>query len=1258
MARTGPPRPARSTLIAVVTAAILIPLQATSPAAAAEKSPNPNAPSVRAGARTGVSTDNLSATARAAAISGPTRPVAAALAAPVALTGAHWIWYPEGDPATSAPAATRYLRRTFTVPAGAYSDAQLVVTGDDTVDVWVNGTFLAGSTRAADSWKRAHYFDLAAVLRPGGNTIALAARNTTTGPAAVLGRLHIVSAAGTVDLITDGSWRAGNAVPENWVDPAFVDSAWPAAKDLGAYGIGPWNSDVVTPDPAAASPVALSGLTVERRTNPIGVGRTPRFGWRLTSGTNGQIQGRYQVNVGTSANASDVWDSGQVASAQSVDVAYGGPALVSNRTYFWRVRVWDAQGRAGAWSAAARFDTAIFEAWPAAFIGAGGARSLTGANWIWYPEGDPTVSAPAATRYFRRTFTLTSVPARSSLVVTGDDSADVWVNGTKVSTSRRAADSWKRATTVDVTSFLRTGANTVAVAATNGDAASPAGVIATIGGIVTDGAWKSAQSGPAGWEQPSFADSSWPAAKVLAAYGSGPWGSQVLVPTPAPYLRKGFAVSKPVARARLFATALGLHDTYLNGARVGVERLSPGWTDYAKRLQYRGYDVTAAIRQGDNALGAVIGNGWYSGNIGFAGSQRYGTSPWYSARLVVEYTDGTSTAINSDSSWRTTPSGITSDDLYAGEDQDARLAVAGWNNPGFNDTAWAAATVYTGAQPNLVPQVDPGVTVQQEIRPVRITQPSAGVWVADLGQNFTGWNRLRVRGAAGAKVTVRHAEILNANGTIYTANLRAAQATDTFTLAGTGADEVFEPRFTVHGYRYVELTGFPGTPTADSITGLAAWTAGASTGTFTTSDALVNQVQHNILWGARSNMLSVPTDCPQRDERLGWTGDIAAFSATSTFNFDTYGLLDKFSDDLVDAQQSNGAFTDVAPAVIGGAGKAGWGDAGVIVPYNVWQRYGDVSVINQHFTAMTRWVDYLRGTSGADLIRNQDTFGDWLNVNDNTANDLTSTAFFGWSARLVSRMAAAAGRSAEAASYGTLADQVAAAFTNRFVAADGTVSGNSQTGYVLALAFGLVPQNRVQAVADKLAAKVAERSGHLSVGFMGVENLLPVLAEHGHLATAYQILQQPGYPGWGYMNSRGATTIWERWDGIREDGSLQDPGMNSFNHYGLGSVGDWLYRSVGGVAPASPGYRTVLIAPRPGGSLTSATADLTTSYGQTRSEWSRSGSALTLKVIVPPNATATVRVPASSVSAPAEAVSLGGTSYALGSGTYTFTGTV
>jgi alpha-L-rhamnosidase len=1200
-------------------------------------------------------------------------PTTAAAATPVSLSGAHWIWYPEGDPSSSAPAAYRYFRKSFSVAAGAVSDAQLVVTGDDSVDVWLNGKPLGASPRVVDSWHNAVYVDLQSALTAGTNTIALASKNSNAGPAGVIGHVHVVTGGGTTDVVTDGSWKSFQTVPTGWEQSGFGDGSWPAAKDLGVYGMSPWNSDVVAPDPGAASPLSVAGATVEHRANPLGVDAAqPRFGWKLVSTSAQQRQAAYEVSVSsTNANTGDVWGSGRVPSSQQVDIVYGGPALSSMKRYFWRVRVWDTQGRVSGWSATQTFETGLrtpATEWTGDFIGQPAVNAdLSGATWIWYNEGDPAAGVPPATRYFRRTFSLASAPTSATLVVTGDDTADVWVNGVQVSTSPRAYQSWQQAAVLNLAGRLAAGTNTIAISSEN-TTQSPAGMIAKLtvtGGptVSTDTAWKSFQTAPANWNQSGFNDSAWPAAKAVATYGTGPWGANVVAAKAAPLVRKGFTVSKPVASARLLTTALGLHETRLNGAKVGSDVLAPGWTDYDKRLQYKVYDVTGQIRQGDNALGAWLGNGWYSGSLGFAGSQHYGTQPWYSAQLVVTFTDGTSTTVKTDSSWKVTNSPIRADDLYNGETYDARLNINGWDNPGFNDGAWPAVAVRSGTKPNLVSQVDNGVTVQQEFRPVSVTQPQAGVWVFDLGQNFTGWNRIALSGPAGTTVTVRHAEVLNSNGTIYTTNLRNAQVTDRFTLAGTGGTETYEPRFTIHGYRYVELTGLPAgfTPTADTVTGRAAWTSGSRLGTLTTSNSLVNQLQHNILWGERSNMLSIPTDCPQRDERLGWTGDIAIFSNTATFNVDVQGFLDKFADDLVDAQHADGAFTDVAPGVCCGAGTAGWGDAGVIVPYTLWQRYGDVRVVDEHFAAMARWVDYLRSTSGSDLIRNQSTYGDWLNVNDNTAQDVISTAFFAWSARLVSRMATATGRTTQADSYGQLADQVAAAFTSRFVAADGTVSGNTQTGYVLALAFGLLPASRVQASADKLAAKVASTGGHLSVGFLGVENLLPALANNGHADTAYQILLQPGFPGWGYMNSKGATTIWERWDGIRTDGSFNDPAMNSFNHYGLGSVGDFLYRQVGGLGPASPGYASLLIAPQPGGGLTSAASSYETPFGRAVSDWSISAGALTLRVTVPAGASATVRVPTSqpgSILAPTQAVPSGPATYYLPAGSYTFTAPV
>ncbi|MGW5281746.1 family 78 glycoside hydrolase catalytic domain [Streptomyces collinus] len=1189
-------------------------------------------------------------------------------AEPVDLSTAHWIWYPEGDPRTQAPAAHRYFRTRFTVADGAVSDAQLVVTGDDTIDVWLNGTPLAGSPRVADSWRNALYVDLRSALTPGTNTLALACRNQG-GPAGVIGRVRVVAAGGTTDVVTGGGWTAGRDVPEGWEQPGFGDSAWPAARDLGPYGTAPWYTQVAAPDLTAPSPLSVAAGTVEHRTSPLGIDSArPRFGWRLDSTARQQRQAAYQLQVSSTADGTgDLWDSGQVASGRQIDVAYAGRRLTSLTRCHWRVRVWDTQGRVSPWSEPQWFETGLLAAadeWRAAFIGLPAGPDLSGAGWIWYPEGDPAAGVPAGTRCFRRSFSLTGAPTGASLVVTGDDTADVWVNGTLVNSSPRVTDSWKSAALVDVTAHLTAGANTIAVACRN-TSQSPAGLLAelTVAGgptVVTDTAWKASQDAPSGWQAPGFDDGQWPAARAVAAYGGGPWGSNVRIVRPAPLLRRRFTVAKRVVSARLLTTALGLHETRLNGTKVGDDVLAPGWTDYAQRVQYRVLDVTGQIRQGTNALAAWLGNGWYSGGLGFAGSQHYGTRPWYAAQLHLTFTDGTTQVVATDGDWKAGTGAVRADDLYDGETYDARLHVDGWDEADFDDGGWAAAAVRDGTAPHLVAQVDNGVTVRHEFRPVAITQPQPDVWIFDMGQNFTGRNRIALGGAAGTTVTVRHGEVLNPDGTLYTTNLRAAQATDRFTLAGTGRTETYEPRFTVHGYRYVELTGLPAgfRPDADTVTGRAMWTDAAQPGTFDTSDALVNQLQHNIVWGERGNMLSIPTDCPQRDERLGWTGDIAAFCATSTFNLDTHAFLAKFADDLTDAQQADGAFTDVAPAVISGAGTAGWGDAGVIVPYTVWQRFGDLGVVDRHFTAMARWVDYLRGTAGSDLIRDRQTFGDWLNVNDDTAQNLVCTAYFAWSARLVARMAAATGRTAEATSYGRLADQVAAAFTARFVADDGTVRGNTQTGYVLALAFELLPASLVQPAADKLAAKVAATNGHLSVGFLGVENLLPVLADHGHVDTAYRILLQRGFPGWGYMIEHGATTIWERWDGIRTDGSFNDPGMNSFNHYGLGSVGDFLYRRVGGLAPAGPGYASLRVAPRPGGGLTSARSTYDTAYGTATSSWSISGGQLRLDVTVPVNTFATVTVPTSrpgSVTAPAQAVPAGTASYHLPAGSYTFT---
>jgi alpha-L-rhamnosidase len=1000
----------------------------------------------------------------------------------------------------------------------------------------------------------------------------------------------------------------------------------------------------VSPGPASAaaasSPLKVSAATTERATNPVGVDAArPRLGWRLSSSVRDQAQSAYQIRVSsTRKSAGDVWDSGRVTSTQSVDVSYGGPALKSGQRYHWRVRVWDARGKASAWSAAASFETGLkAQDWTAQWIGSPDTTpSLTGAHWIWYPEGDPASSVPAATRYLRRTVDLGAGAITSGrFTLTADDQFTLWVNGKKIDASPQTTDVWKQARLEDVTSALHPGANTIAIQAVN-TTEGPAGVIGRLHversgaaplDVVTDTSFRAAQTVPDGWEQPGFDDGSWPAAKDSGAYGSGPWGGQVIQPSPpVPYLRHGFRLGKPVASARLYVSALGLYEAHINGRRVGNDDFTPGWTDYNKRVQYQTYDVTSMLRQGDNAIGALLGDGWYAGNIGFAGTHVYGRQPWFLGQLRVDFTDGTSQTVGTDGSWKTAAGPLRSSDIYMGETYDARAEQPGWDGAAFDDHTWQPATVNTDVQPNLVAQAGPPVRVDTVLKPVKRTEPKPGVFVFDLGQNMVGWNRLTVSGPAGTTVTLRNAEVLNADGTIYTANLRGAADTDHYTLKG-GGTETYEPRFTYRGYRYVEVTGYPGTPGLDAVAGVVAHADAPPNGTLTTSDPLVNQIQHNIVWGQKGNFFSVPTDCPQRDERLGWTGDIAAFAPTSTFNMDADTFLAKFTTDLADDQTPDGAFTDVAPAVTAGSGTAGWGDAGVIIPYTLWQRYGDLQVVRDRYPAMRKWIDYLKAHS-TGLIRPAQGYGDWLNVGDDTPLDLIGTAYFAHSVDLVAQMADGIGDHTAAAGYRTLWGQIRDAFDAKYVKADGTVGTGSQTAYVLALSDGLLPGAQAGPAADRLVANIAAHGGHLTTGFLGTGELLPTLTRTGHNDVAYRLLQQTTFPSWGYEIGKGATTIWERWDGIRTDGTFNDPGMNSFNHYGLGSVGDWMYQNVGGIAPAAPGYRRVVVRPRPGGSLTWASARYRSDYGDITSHWTASHGRFSLAVTVPVGTTAEVWVPA------------------------------
>jgi len=739
------------------------------------------------------------------------------------------------------------------------------------------------------------------------------------------------------------------------------------------------------------------------------------------------------------------------------------------------------------------------------------------------------------------------------------------------------------------------------------------------------------------WETGLLERSDWRAQWIAGTLTGGRWTS-----VPAPYLRKTFFVGARVTRARLYATALGLYEARLNGQRIGDLQLAPGWTDYRKRVHYQSFDVTPLLVVGDNTLGAILGDGWYCGHVAGRGRQLYGDRPKFLAQLVIDYLDGRTDVIGTDSTWRFAYGPLLESDLLMGESYDARLAFPGWDRPGFDDRGWQPARMGNGNGIALDGMRCPPIRALHEFKPRLLHDaPDRRQRRYDFGQNLVGRVRLRLKGAAGATVTLRHAEMLDADGRLYLANLRSARATDHYTLRGDTGGEVFEPRFTFHGFRYLELETHGAAVEIDEVTGVGLHSDLASTGEFSCSDPLVNQLQKNIQWSQRGNLLDVPTDCPQRDERLGWTGDAQIFVRTAAFNMNVAAFYQKWMQDLADAQTERGTIPAVAPAVddLPADGGPGWADAVTICPWTIYQCYGDRRLLERHFGTCVRFVDELRAAN-PDLIRRrtaggQEGYGDWLALDNSdrtdggTPKELIGTAFFAHSARLVAAMAEVLGKKTDARRYTKLAADVRAAFQRKFLSRDGAVAGGTQTASVLALHFDLVPAKLRPRVAAGLVADLEKRGWKLATGFVGSPYLPYVLTAAGRLDVAFKLLHQKQWPSWLYPVTQGATTIWERWDGWTHDRGFQNPGMNSFNHYAGGAIGEWLYAVVTGIEvdPARPGYQHILLQPHPGGNLSSARARLASPHGEIASAWRSSARRFDWEVIVPANTTATARLP-------------------------------
>jgi len=743
-----------------------------------------------------------------------------------------------------------------------------------------------------------------------------------------------------------------------------------------------------------------------------------------------------------------------------------------------------------------------------------------------------------------------------------------------------------------------------------------------------------------------------------------------LVLPPPPYLRRGFMVSRPVKRAVVYASALGLYELYINGKRVGKDYFTPGWTDYPTRIYYQTYEVTDLIKKGNNAIGAILADGWYAGYLGFGKKrEHYGSTPRLFVQLEIEYENGQIRKVVTDGTWKAKYGPLLESDFLMGETYDSRKEMPGWDTANFDDSSWAVVAVTEESEEIGVVQAYPSETVQKimQIKPKKVSEPKEGVYVYDMGQNFAGWVRLKAGGRAGTKVVLRFAEMLNPDGTIYTENLRSARCTDTYILKGTGK-EFWEPKFTFHGFRYVEVTGYPGKPGLDAITGVVVHSAIPVVGSFECSSPMVNQLYSNIVWSQRGNFIEIPTDCPQRDERLGWTGDAQIFIRTATYNMDVSAFFTKWLVDLEDAQSGEGAFPDVAPRKVAmGDGTAAWGDAGVICPWTIYHVYGDKRVLERHYESMKKWISYLEKNSN-DLLRPAKGYGDWVSIGSNTPKDVIATAYFAYSTHLVSKAAAALGKDYDANKYEGLFEQIKNAFNRAYVSEDGRIKGETQTCYLLGLYFDLLPEEKREPATRHLIEAIRKKDWHLSTGFVGLSYLVPTLTDTGHLDIAYRLLNNETFPSWGYSIKNGATTIWERWDGWTEEKGFQTPGMNSFNHYAFGSIGRWLFGCVAGIDTDGPGYKRVIIKPMPGGGLDYAKASYRSINGKIVSDWRINGDIFTLNVTIPANTTATVYVPASDIesvteggkpAANAEAVSFfriedGRAVFAVGSGNYRF----
>ena len=713
---------------------------------------------------------------------------------------------------------------------------------------------------------------------------------------------------------------------------------------------------------------------------------------------------------------------------------------------------------------------------------------------------------------------------------------------------------------------------------------------------------------------------------------------------PARYLRKSFEISKKVKRATAYATALGLYELQFNSQKVGDANFLPGWTDYDKRLYYQTYDITDYIQQGENIVGAVIADGWYAGYIGYALLVRldrvrefYGVNPSFMGQIHLEYEDGSSEIIATDTTWKANEGAIREADIIMGETYDARQENSGWTAPNFDDSNWKAPKVYT--YPNGRLQAHPGTLVKDRERlvPKNITEPEPGVFVFDLGKNFAGIAELKVQGPKGTKVELRFGEILKSDGNVQTENLRKARATDTYILKGEGV-EVWRPKFTYHGFQYVEVKGFPGRPSADAITGIVLSSIETEASTFSSSNPMNNTLFENIKTTQSANFFEVPTDCPQRDERLGWTGDAQTYMRSATYNADVSAFMTKFLIDLDDAQRWYGAYPNFAPFPYSRPNQysPAWMDAGVIIPYNMYKVYNDTRILEYMYAGMEKFMEFQEDAS-TDYLRpgGGNNWGDWLAVNEETSHDYVGASFYGYDAKLMAEMAEALDNKEDAKKYNLLFENIKKAFAEKYILENGRTSEDTQTTYALALYFDLYPEGLAKKGAARLAEKINNNGFKFSTGFLGTKHVMLALSKYGYNDLAYKLFKQTKYPSWGYSVENGSTSIWERWNSYTKDDAANsdiNAAMNSFSHYAFGSVAEWMFQHAAGIDTEDSGYRNIILKPAISREMDFIEGSYASINGTISSAWKWKGNKLVMDIEIPINTSAKIHIPTSKAS--------------------------